>query len=153
MSRLSLLVIPVVSACAYSPGSFSSYTSSFPGTRATVGCLDVSASLTKTERGPVATYTVGNRCDSVAVVDFSAIRARSNELSLAPFDPRGELRPLRIEPRSVISERIEYPRPASAAISGVCLDVGGLNGAAGTERWLCQDAGAPGLVASNGGAR
>lgn len=46
MSRVLVLAIPLASACAYAPGSFSSYPTSFPGTRATVGCLDVAASLT-----------------------------------------------------------------------------------------------------------
>ena len=147
MSRLYVLAIPIASACAYAPGSFSSPTSSFPGARTTAGCLDIAAALTSTtpEHGRVVSYTIGNRCDSVAVVDFAAVRARVDGVALAPFDPRHELRPLRMEARTVITEQIEYRRIDPN--QGLCIDVGHIDGSASGERWLCQDTrGAPGLV-------
>ena len=146
MSRLYLFAIPVASACGYSPGSFSSYSSSFPGARASVGCLDVAAAVVDAtpERGRVIMYTIGNRCDSVAVVDFSALRVRAGTAMLVPFDPRRELRPLRMEARTVVTEQIEYRR--AEPDQGLCIDVGGLDGSHGGERWLCEAAVAPGLV-------
>ena len=166
MFRLFILAIPLASAsaCAYAPGSFSSRPSSFPGTRATVGCLDVAASLTggTVQRGPVIQYTVGNRCDRVTIVDFSAVRARSSAgptlgPTMMPFDPQRELRPLMMEARSVISEQIEYRHTAPAVGHALCVDVAGLNGSSAGERWLCQEGGpAPSphaTVGTTGGAR
>lgn len=165
MSRVLLLAIPFASACAYAPGSFSSYPSSFPGARATVGCLDVAATLTggTLQQGPVVQYAVGNRCDQVTIVDFSAVHARSAAgpslgPPMVPFDPRRELRPLPMEARSVITEQIEYRHAAPAAGHGLCVDVGGLNGPATSERWLCQEGGPtpasdPNIAMGPGGGR
>ena len=164
MSRVLVLAIPLASACAYAPGSFSSYPSSFPGARATVGCLDVAAALTGgTLQGPVVQYTVGNRCDQVTIVDFSAVRAHSAPGAhlgppMLPFDPRRELRPLPIEARMVITEQIEYRHAGPAVGRGLCVDVGGLNGSTTSERWLCQEAGraptpTPSATVGSGGTR
>lgn len=146
MFRLFILAVPLASACAYAPGSFSSHPRSFPGVRATVGCLDVAASLTvgTIQQGPVIQYTVGNRCDRVTIVDFSAVSARSSAKptlgpTMTPFDPQRELRPLMMESRSVISEQIEYRHTATPVSHAICVDVGGLNGTSRGERWLCQE--------------
>ncbi len=148
MSRFIAFAIPFASACAYAPGSFSSYPSSFPGSRTTVGCLDVAVSLTggTIQQGPVIYYTVGNRCDRVTIVDFSAVRARSAAgvslgVPMMPFDPDRELRPLQMEARTVISELIEYRHIAPTEGHGLCVDVGRLNGPSLDERWLCQESG------------
>ena len=155
MSRLIAFAIPVASACAYAPGSFSGPQSSFPGTRTTVGCLDVAVAVVSStqQQGSVIQYTVGNRCDRVATVDFSAVHARSAAGAslgprMAPFDPRAELRPLRMEARTVITEAIEYRHVTPGIGDGVCIDVAQLDGPARGERWLCR-ASAP----IRGGAR
>ena len=163
-SRFIAFAIPFASACAYTPGSFSSYPSSFPGARTSVGCLDIAVSPTRDtiQQGPVIQYTVGNRCDRVTTVDFSAVRVRSAAgVSLgppmAPFDPARELRPLGMEARTVITELIEYRHVAPAEGHGLCVDVGGLNGPSGREQWLCQEAGpastAPVTGSAAGGTR
>ena len=145
MSRLFLLAIPLAS-CAYTPNSFSSYQTSFPGARTTVGCLDVAVTVVeRTDTGTILSYSVGNRCDRVAVIDFSALRVRfASEVSfgrdLRPYDPNGELRPLRMEARAVITEQIEYRPPASVA-RGLCVDVGRMNGASAVESWVCDNGG------------
>ena len=148
MSRVLVLAI-LAPACAYAPGSFASYTTSFPGARATVGCLDIAAMLDDgtLQQGPVVRYTVGNRCDRVTLVDLSAVRVRSAAGPslgpvMVPFDPRRELRALRMEARSVMTEAIEYRHAAPAAGAGLCIDVGALNGPSRGEHWLCHP-GAP----------
>lgn len=154
MFRVLAFAIPLASACAYTPGSFSDR-QSFPGARATVGCLDVAASSSHglVQQGPVIQYTVGNRCDRAEIIDLSSVRARSmTGLEVIPFDPKNELRPLRIEARSVLIERIEYRHVTSSARNGICVDVGRLNGPSFEERWLCQEDGPP-PVAVAGGAR
>lgn len=158
-SRFIAFAIPFASACAYAPGSFSGYPSSFPGARTTVGCLDIAVSLTggTIQQGPVIQYSVGNRCDRVTTVDFSAVRARSAAGMLfgppmVPFDPARELRPLRMEARTVITELIEYRDVAPAEGHGLCVDVGGLNGPSGREQWLCQEAGPASTAAVAGSA-
>jgi hypothetical protein len=148
MSRLFAFAIPIASACAYVPDSFSSRQTSFPGMRTMVGCLDVAISLVggPLQAAPVVQYSIGNRCDRPTVVDFSAIRARSaSGVSFGPelraYDPLVELRPLPMEARTVITEQIEYRHTAPSFGRALCIDVGGLNGPPGGERWLCQDGG------------
>jgi hypothetical protein len=146
MSRLLVFAISFAAACAYAPGSFVGRSGSFPGARAIVGCLDVAVTPVSgpTQRGPVVQYTVGNRCDEVAVVDFSAVRvcpASGVDLGppMAPYDPKRELRPLRMEARTVITEQIEYRPAAPSAGPALCVDVARLNGPSRQDRWLCQE--------------
>lgn len=160
MSRLVVFAIAIASACAYVPDSFSSRQTSFPGTRATVGCLDISVSLAApslASAGPVVQYSIGNRCDRATVVDFSAVRALSaTGLSLGPelraYDPLAELRPLPLEARTVITEQIEYRNIAPSSGRALCIDVGGLNGPPHRDRWLCHDVALPTASRSTGGA-
>lgn len=148
MSRLLVFAISCAAACAYAPGSFVGRSGSFPGARATIGCLDVAVTPVRgpTQLGPVVQYTVGNRCDEVALIDFSAVRvcpASGVDLGppMAPYDPKRELRPLRMEARTVITEQIEYRQAAPSAGQAFCVDVARLNGPAMQDRWLCQEPG------------
>lgn len=150
MRRLfAVAAVAIAPACAYVPDSFSSSQTSFPGVRTTVGCLDVAVSLAADppQEGPVVRYSVGNRCDRTAVVDFSAIRVRSTSgvafgPELRAYDPDSELRPLRMEANAAITEQIEYRNVALPLGGGLCVDVGGMNGPAPNERWVCQGGGA-----------
>ena len=144
MSRVLMLSIPLASACAYAPDSFSGPQASFPGARATVGCLDVSIAVTDAHhRDPVVRYTVGNRCDHTTIIDLSAIRVqpadgRLGDHVLLPFDPQQEMRPLPIEARSVISEQIEYRYASTSDPRPLCFEIADINGDKALEQWLWE---------------
>ena len=121
--------VAVAGGCGYRPGSFRGDLAGggFNGERATVGCLDV-AVAGRWSRGPAIAQAVqldfGNRCDRPVVVDFSALRAfgrddggRGHPLRIR--DPRGEIRPLSLEARTVGREVLELaPTPDRAAPEG-----------------------------------
>lgn len=111
----------LVFAChAYQPGSI-------PGS--TVGCLDVGVELESDPlaEGPVAAYTIGNRCDAAVVVDLGAVRATAGGRQVSHYDPRGEIRPKVLEARSVATENIEY---AAHPGDRLCLDLSRIDSAA-----------------------
>src|SRR3989442_11745414 len=93
-----LLVLP---ACAYSAGSLRDVGGSWPGVRATQGCVDIAVARGDRDdaSGPVVRYAIGNRCESRVDVDLATahVVARDpsgRDIELAPVDPRGELRRL-----------------------------------------------------------
>ena len=139
---MSAAVLSVaLTACAYSPGSFSHFRQDFPGQRKTVGCIDLSI-----ERRPdlpgggtVIAYEFGNRCDRPSTIDLQnvAVLARTydgKDLRLEPFDPRAQLRPLKIDGRTAGREALAYP--ADERLAEVCVDAASVAGQA-PSRWVC----------------
>ena len=126
--------------CAYQPGSFRHAPRGFVGQRATVGCLDIAVDRrADLSIGPVLGYQFANRCDHAALVDLGAVAVVGRDLlatdvALRPFDPRGELRPVALDGRSVGAEALVYP--SDRAMPQVCVDAAALAHAA-PPRWLC----------------
>jgi hypothetical protein len=130
-----------LTACAYSPGSFSHFRQDFPGQRTTVGCIDLSVERRPdlSSGGTVLAYEFGNRCDRPATVDFTQLKvvARTysgEDLTLAAFDPEWQIKPMQIDGRSAGAEAIAYP--SDARLAEVCVDAASLTHEA-PARWLC----------------
>lgn len=137
----------------YQPGSFHSPRVEFAAERRTIGCLDVALSLEYDARvrGPVLGYALGNRCDRAVAVDLAAVRVRGvttegRVVSLPPYDPGAELRPLWLEVRSATREVIEYVPPDGAAVARVCVDASAVDGGVirGAVREACFERGGGG---------
>lgn len=135
-----VVVAAMIAACAYRPGSYTAPAREFAGQRTSVGCLDLAVDR-RADLGSSAVigYTFGNRCDRPAVVDLAWVQvigrtADGAEIALAPFDPKGELRPLKLDGRTTGTEAIAYPAPA--ALGQVCIDVASI---AQTQpaSWMC----------------
>ena len=129
-----------IAACAYKPGSYQAPSREFVGQRTTVGCLDIAVDR-RTDMGSAAVlgYTFGNRCDGPTVIDLAWVNvigrtASGAEVTLVPYDPKGELAVLKLDGRQAGSEAISYPAPES--LGQLCVDVASL---AQTKpaQWLC----------------
>jgi hypothetical protein len=137
--RTALMCVLV--GCAYQPGSFAPATE-FPGTHATVGCLDVAIDRrADLPIGPVLHYQLANRCDRAAIVDLGAAtvvahHADGTQLTLAPYDPQHELHPVSLDGRNVGGEALAYPAPA--AITQLCVDLAALVHQQPAQ-WRCFD--------------
>lgn len=129
-----------LTACAYRPGSFSTFASTFPGQRTTVGCLDIAIERRPDlPSGAVVGYQFANRCDHPAVVDLAHVAVVGKtidgaEVDLAPYDPERELEPLHIDGRMIGREAIAYS--SEVALAEVCVDAASV---AQDQRaqWLC----------------
>jgi hypothetical protein len=135
-----VLAFAAFAACAYKPGSYQHPAREFVGQRTSVGCLDVAVDR-RTDMGSSAVlgYTFGNRCDGPAVIDLAWVNvigrtSTGAEIALVPYDPKGELKVLKLDGRSAGSEAISYP--AAEPIGQLCVDVASL---AQTKpaQWLC----------------
>lgn len=126
--------------CAYQPGSFAHAPGTTAGQRVTVGCLDVALDRrADLPIGPVIEYRFANRCDHPAIVDLAAVAvvgrsAEGSEVTLAPYDPRAELRPVALDGRNAGMEALAYP--AAHPMAEVCVDAAALIHQ-GSPRWLC----------------
>jgi hypothetical protein len=126
--------------CAYQPGSFSSPQQTFAGQRATVGCVDVAVERrADLAFGPVLAFAFANRCDHPAIIDLGAVAVvgrnpEGTEVTLRPYDPRGELRPIALDGRNVGAEALVYP--AGRAMPQLCVDAATL-AQQRSPRWLC----------------
>ncbi len=138
----SLCLAPlIVGACAYQADSFTYAEQRFRGQHVTIDCLDLAI-----ERRPVAVrgrvvlaYEFGNRCDQPAVVDLSSVRivGRATDgatIELAAYDPRRQIRPARLDGRSVGREAIAYS--STVVVRDVCLDAAAIAHASPSQ-WIC----------------
>ena len=129
----------VVGGCAYRADSFEHAQRPFDGVYLTVDCLDLAIEHRQRRRASVIEYHFGNRCDQPALVDLAAARvyeqaADGSATALVAYDPKGEIRPGRIDARAVGREAIEYPR--SRADRNLCIDVASI-ARARPARWVC----------------
>jgi len=129
-----------VAGCAYTADSFSYEHQQFRGTYVTVDCLDLAIEH-RPDQGDqnVIAYQFGNRCDVPVLVDLASARvvARNedgDETQLIAFDPRHEIRPLRIDARASGKEAIEYP--SGGDVQSVCVDAASIARVL-PERWIC----------------
>jgi hypothetical protein len=137
--RTAVLCLALV-GCAYRPGTFATVGSTFPGQRATVGCLDIAVERrTDLTWGAVVGYQFANRCDRPAPVDLAhaVVVGRTVdgiEVDLAPYDPEHELAALDLDGRTVGREAIAYA--SEVALAEVCIDAASV--ARGDQaQWLC----------------
>ncbi len=142
MRRIAIVVgiALVIAACAYKPGSYQAPSRELVGQRTSVGCLDLAVDR-RIDQGSSAVlgYTFGNRCDRPAVMDLAWVNvigrtATGAEVTLVPYDPKGELEVVRLDARQAGSEAISYPAPESLA--QVCVDVASL-AQTRPAQWLC----------------
>jgi hypothetical protein len=141
MSRKSRCAVAavVLAGCAYEPSTFTFMTRPSQGTRATIGCLDLAISSGPTAGVPILAYEFGNRCDRSTVVDLGRARvvgysATGAVYPLAPYDPRGEIRPALLDGRDRGRERIAYYTGVN--VLDVCVDVAAIAGETPAQ-WLC----------------
>lgn len=145
-SMRALLVVTLV-GCAYKPGSFTHTRHAFVGQRTTVGCLDLAIERRPDlpTGGTVLAYEFGNRCDRATTIDLAQARVEGRTfggetLTLAPYDPAAEIRPLLLDARSAGGEAIAYP--ARESLAEVCIDAASI-ARTGVPRWLCFAANTP----------
>jgi hypothetical protein len=122
-----------VLGCAYRPGAFEYTNHTFPGERATVGCLDVAVERrADMPVGPVLGFQFANRCDRVAPIDLGAVRVvardgAGRETPLVAYDPDRVIRLVWLDGRSASGEALAYGvdpdgQPAPA-VTEVCVDL------------------------------
>jgi hypothetical protein len=136
----------VLAGCFYSPGSFHGPLGAFTGKRVSLPCLDVAVSLTDDDRatGTIVEYSFGNRCLHAVPVNLAAVRVVAKDddgttRDLAPYDPKHEIVPLRIDALWSGTERIEYPDGNGAGT--ICIDLAPLDGSvAEPPTWICLGA-------------
>jgi hypothetical protein len=140
-----------LAACAYRPGSFSHFSQDFPGQRTTVGCIDLSVERRPdlTGGGTVLAYEFGNRCDHPAAVDFTQVNVvartyEGSDVTLHPFDPEWQIKPLELDGRATGREAIAYPY--DDRLAEVCVDAASLAHQA-PARWLCFASNLPPQIA------
>jgi hypothetical protein len=133
----------VLAGCFYAPNSFRHPLGSFTGKRVSLPCLDVAVTLTDDDRalGPVVAYSFGNRCLHAVPVNLAAVRVvakdnAGNTREVAPYDPKHEIVPLRIDALWSGAERIEYP--AGRGADTICVDLARLDGSGNPPpTWIC----------------
>lgn len=132
-----------LAGCAYQPSSFrygAGPGAEFAGERATVGCLDVAvARRFDFASKAVLQYRFGNRCNRPVQVDLgrAAVVGRfadGREITLAPYDPELEVRPVRLAGRLAGGESLAYPTPSP--ITQICVDAASI-ARARPARWMC----------------
>ena len=137
--RTAVLFV-ALAGCAYKPGTFSTPGSTFPGQRATVGCLDLAVERrTDLTWGAVVGYQFANRCDHPTVVDLAQANVVGRtvdgvQVDLAPYDPERELRALDIDGRAIGKEAIAYA--SEVALAEVCVDAASVAHRA-EQQWIC----------------
>jgi len=142
--RRALVVVGIalaIAACAHQATSSTQHPSrELVGQRASIGCLDIAVDRqTDTGSSAVLGYTFGNRCEQPTVIDLAwvnVIGRTSNgaEVTLLPYDPKGELAIVKLDGRAMGAEQITYSAPES--VGQLCVDVASL-AQQKPAQWLC----------------
>jgi len=87
----------------------------------------------------VIAYAFGNRCARSAIVDLAGARVvgrtdDGREIALAPFDPKHEIRTLRIDGRWTGKEALVYP--SDVVVAQVCVEAASIAHEP-EPRWVC----------------
>ncbi len=140
MHRIAIVACALSGCASYQPGAFTARGLAFDGQRATAGCLDVSVTSRKDARASaVLHYQFGNRCTRPVVVDLRAVAVvgrtvDGEEITLAPEDLDGEIRPLELDARLAGQEALAYQ--AGTPLSQVCVDLASI-GRVTPAAWHC----------------
>lgn len=130
----------VLAGCAYRAGSFSDDDVRFHGVYVSVGCLDLAVDREhRAIARDVITYAFGNRCDEPTLVDLAAARVHGiardgTVLRIMPFDPRREIRAMRLDIGAAGQEAIAYP--SDRPLEMLCVDAASVARVPGS-RWIC----------------
>jgi hypothetical protein len=107
----------------------------------TVGCLDLGITRRSDieQASAVVAYQFGNRCAQPAVVDLAGANvvgrtADGQEVALAPYDPKHEVRALELDGRWMGKEALAYP--AQVALVQLCVDAASIAHREGAQ-WIC----------------
>ena len=128
----SIVLLSVCASCAYGPGSFTAWDHDFAGTRATVGCIDLSVSRHRDDRhAAVLGYSFGNRCNDSHTIDLEhavvVARTPQGDTRLVAYDPDREIVPLPLDGGASGAETIAYHLTGGdddvARRMPVCVDV------------------------------
>ena len=147
VTRAAIASFVMVLGCAYHEGSFAYPEHAFAGQRTTIGCLDLSVDRRHDAEGvAVLVYDFGNRCDRAVTVDlaYATVTARTDagdQIELKPFDPHGEIRPLKLEGHAAGGETIAYQ--TDAHLAQVCVDLATIAHVEGQSKIVCASAPAP----------
>ncbi len=144
IARKVLIVLAgalAIAACAHQATSSTQRpTHELVGQRASVGCLDIAVDRrTDTGSSAVLGYTFGNRCEHSTVIDLAWVNvigrtANGAEVTLVPYDPKGELSIVKLDGRQMGAEQITYSAPES--LGQLCVDVASL-AQQKPAQWLC----------------
>ncbi len=136
----SFIVLASLAGCAYKPGTFAHANRVFPGTRATIGCLDIAIDRrVDMGKSAVLEYHFGNRCDKPAMVDLAYVHVIGRtddgaEHELAPYDPERALMAMPVDGRYAGGEALAYP--SDQPLIQVCVDAASVAQRT-PARWLC----------------
>lgn len=145
--RGAVAMLFVVAACGYRAGTFrgGGPLQTFPGARASLDCLDVSAAIHRAvDHAAVVEFSFGNRCDGAVAVDLARTRvvgrtAAGKSVHLVA-DPTQRVRALPIDGRMAGRELIAYDADGDAELGEVCVDLAAIAGVK-PARWQCQPIG------------
>ena len=87
----------------------------------------------------VVSYEFGNRCPGPAIVDLARASvigrtADGQDVALAPYDPKHEVRALELDGRWMGKEALAYP--AQVALVQLCVDAASIAHREGAQ-WVC----------------
>ncbi len=144
----AICALVVAAGCSYHAGSYADLRGPFPGTRVTVGCVDLAVGLgpESTVEAPVVAYGFGNHCRHAVMLDLATVRAvghdaEDREHAMIAFDPNQELRPMPLDGMWSGREQVEYGQARgleAVPLVSLCVDIGGIDGTAERiERWVC----------------
>ncbi|HEX4454814.1 MAG TPA: transglutaminase domain-containing protein [Kofleriaceae bacterium] len=140
--RAALLAI-VITGCAYYQGSFRDGRDPFVGRRISLECVDVAVAPTQdaSAQGEVLAFTFGNHCETSVWIDFSKVAAvgryADGTRKLHAYDPKHELRALRIDAGDIAREEIAYLADDGSTPTAACVDVDSMQSEHAPEHWLC----------------
>lgn len=142
------MMAPLLGGCfftEYAPGTLAGG----PNTR-TYRCVDLLVVPEWHEETPpggqMIDIELGNRCDHSVPTNFTALRVHvtregaSGEITAHPYDPHGEIRPVRLPASTHVRERIVYfpsDHGCDAPIEKLCVDVEGLVPGADANTSIC----------------
>ena len=150
-ARMRVLLVVAIAGCSYSPDSFSYPGRRFPGQRVTAGCLDIAVDRRPDyqENTAVVEYQFGNRCDKPVMIDLGRVpvlgrTASGEERTLTPYDPKMEIRALKLDGRQAGGEAIAYP--TTEPMVQICVDAAAISETK-QSRWMCFGTNTPPAIA------
>jgi transglutaminase-like putative cysteine protease len=141
--RAVLLAVAAAGCMSYGEGSFHDGRDPFVGRRVALECVDIAVAPTQdaSAQGLVLAFTFGNHCTSSISIDFSKVAAvgryADGTRELHAYDPKHELRALRIDAGNVAREEISYLADDGSTPAATCVDVDSIESEHAPAHWLC----------------